>query len=252
MKKICLLNLILIFFSVSIFSQTILTNQSKLKIPSLENSIKVIPQNQSNSNFAEYTNYSSKKSVGLAILFSAILPGMGELYAGNYSSGKYFTIAEGALWGVYYGLNTYSNWQKERYKAYAASAAGVNLQGKDATYFSTIADYSSIDEYNNSMALEQNFSEMYNGSNYFWRWQSNTDRKAYRNMWVNGEQANNNLRFVVGALILNRLASIINAVRLVAAYNKRNSGNLSWNVSVGVENYPTLPSSLNFNFHTSF
>ncbi len=254
MKKICflILNLILILnFPATIFSQTTLTNPSKENILKLENSIKAVPQRRLLNNFAE-ENVSSKKSVGLAILFSAILPGMGELYAGNYSSGKYFTAAEGALWGIYYGLDTYSSWQKDRYMAYAASAAGVNLQGKDATFFSTIADYLNIDEYNNSMALSQDFSAMYNSSKNYWRWQSNTDRKTYRNMWVNGEQANNSLRFVVGALILNRIASIINAVRLVAAYNKRSAEKLSWNVSVGVKNYNTLPSSLNLNFNTSF
>jgi hypothetical protein len=36
-----------------------------------------------------------RKSPALAILYSILLPGMGELYAGDYSSGKYFTIADG-------------------------------------------------------------------------------------------------------------------------------------------------------------
>lgn len=249
MKKICLL---IIIFSVAVFSQTTSLRQIPNKILSLENSIKDIPQNQSQGDLSLYTTVPSKKNVGLAILLSAILPGMGELYAGSYSSGKYFTIAEGTLWGVYYGLNTFSNWQKDRYKAYAAAAAGVNLQGKDANYFANIADYTSIDEFNTSKALEQNFNEMYNTSQYYWYWQSNTDRKTYRNMWVNGEQSHNSIRFVVGALILNRLASAINAARLVAAYNKRTAEDLSWNVSVGMNNYQTLPTSLNFNFQTSF
>jgi len=39
-------------------------------------------------------------------------------------------------------------------------------------------------------------------------------------MWVSSENAFNNVRFAVGALILNRLASAVNAVRLVAAYNR--------------------------------
>ncbi len=40
----------------------------------------------------------SKKSVGLAAIYSLLLPGMGELYAEGFSSGKYFLIAEGVLW----------------------------------------------------------------------------------------------------------------------------------------------------------
>jgi len=62
----------------------------------------------------------------------------------------------------------------------------------------------------------------------------------------------NNLRFVVGGLILNRVISAINAVRLVAAYNKSQTTDLSWNVSVSVSNPETLPSSLLFNFQTEF
>jgi hypothetical protein len=36
-----------------------------------------------------------KKSAGLAALYSLVLPGMGELYAEGFSSGKYFLLAEG-------------------------------------------------------------------------------------------------------------------------------------------------------------
>lgn len=39
-------------------------------------------------------------------------------------------------------------------------------------------------------------------------------------MWVSSRQAFNNLRFVVAGMLLNRLGSIINAVRLVSAHNK--------------------------------
>ena len=54
-----------------------------------------------------------KKNTGLAILYSALLPGMGELYAGDYSSGKYFTIADGVLWGGLIGVNAYAKNQED-------------------------------------------------------------------------------------------------------------------------------------------
>ena len=38
-----------------------------------------------------------KKAVGLAVVYSLVLPGMGELYADGFSSGKYFLIAEGVV-----------------------------------------------------------------------------------------------------------------------------------------------------------
>ena len=245
MKKILILFILL---STCAFSQS----KARLTTLDLENSIKTtVNKQEPYQKIPYFTQDMSKKNSGIAILLSLLLPGMGELYADNYSSGKYFTIAEGAFWGVYIGMNSYGNWLKQRYKSFAVASAGVNAANKDADYYATIGNYLNIDEYNTSQALNQNFSQMYNASNY-WSWHSQTDRKQYRNMWVSSEQAHNDLRFVVGAMILNRLASAINAARSVAAYNKRVSQQMSWNVSVGMVNNPTLPSQLTFNFQTSF
>lgn len=192
-----------------------------------------------------------KKNAGLAIVYSLLLPGMGELYAESYKSGKYFTIAEGALWGTYIGINTYGNWQKDRYKSFAAANGNVNPQGKDDDYFATISEYVGIEQYNNEKALERNFSEMLDENKYFWKWTSE-DRKTYRSMWVSSEQSFNNLRFVVGALIINRIASAINAVRLVSKYNKQQTEEISWNISAGVDDSINLPNRFCINFQTKF
>ena len=140
---------------------------------------------------------------------------MGELYAGSYSSGKYFTIAEGTLWGVYIGMNSYSYWLRNNYRAFAASAAGVNNSNKSSNYYSIISDYSNITEYNDAMSLQGSFNQMMNPNTDYWNWQSEVDRKNYRNLWYSSEQENDNLRFVVGALILNRVISAINAANLL-------------------------------------
>jgi hypothetical protein len=193
-----------------------------------------------------------KKSPGLAIIYSLLLPGMGELYAGSYSSGKYFTIAEGGLWITYIGMKAYGNWQKDRYKSFAASKGGVDLESKNDDYLATISEYSNISDYNNEKALERNFDEMYDPSTYYWNWQTTDDRKTYRNMWVSSEQTFNDVRFVVGALIVNRIVSAINAVRLVSSYNKSLEDEVSWNFSVGISRPVNLPESLTFNFQKNF
>jgi len=193
-----------------------------------------------------------RKSPGLAIIYSLLLPGMGELYAGSYSSGKYFTIAEGGLWITYIGMKAYGNWQKDRYKSFAASKGGVDLESKNDDYLATISEYSNISDYNNEKALERNFDEMYDPSTYYWNWQTNDDRKIYRSMWVSSEQTFNDVRFVVGALIVNRIVSAINAVRLVSSYNKSLDEEVSWNFSLGISRPVNLPESLTFNFQKSF
>jgi len=244
MKKILLLVVLFSFYS---FSQDLPSSKQLL----LENSIKPIEKFKETENISFVSQSYGKKNAGLAVLLSAILPGMGELYAGSYSSGKYFTVADGALWGVFIGMNSYGNWLQDRYKSYATSTGGVNTQGKDATYYATIGDYMNIDQYNTAQILGGNYNQMY-GSQYYWKWQSDNQRVTYRNMWYSSEQAHNNLRFVVGALIINRIISAINAARLVGQYNKKLADDTSWNMSVRLTNTIGFDTSYNLNFQKSF
>ena len=71
-------------------------------------------------------------------------------------------------------------------------------------------------------------------------------------MWVSSEQTLNDVRFVVWGLLLNRVVSAINAVRLVSRYNNNLSQEVGWNVSLGVQNLPDNSPSYNLNFITSF
>ncbi len=244
MKKILSFVIVLQFYCLA---QT--TGSSNQLI--LENSIKSANNFKETKSISFVSSTYGKKNVGLAILFSAILPGMGELYAGSYSSGKYFTAAEGALWGVYIGMNTYGKWQRDRYISYATATASVNPQGKGSAYFATIGNYSNIDQYNTAQILSGNFKQIYD-SQYYWNWQSDVQRETYRNMWYASEQAHNNLSFVIGAMVINRIISAINAARLVIQYNKERSTDTSWNMSAGVTNSLGFDTSLNLNFQTSF
>jgi hypothetical protein len=210
--------------------------------------VAVFPQTVKNPDFSSPVQSGfQKKSVMLAIAYSVLIPGMGELYAGNYSSGKFFTIAEVAFWGTYFGMNTYSNWQKDRYHSYAVSNGGVNLAGKNDDYFANIGVYMNVDEYNDDMARNAEFNKMYNPVTDYWKW-TPTDRKTYRAMWTSGEQVHNNLRFVVGAMLINRVISAINAARLAAAYNKNIPLDLGWNVSAGISNFTPVTPSYTVNF----
>jgi hypothetical protein len=242
------LTLSIFLFSISAFSQ-----QNNFKTLKLENEVKTSFKNNNDGlELSSSLQNNSRKSPALAIIYSLLLPGMGELYADSYSSGKYFTIAEGALWGVFFGMNTYGNWQRDQYKSYAQSTGGVNPNGKNSDFYATIADYQSVYEYNNIKALDREFTQMLDPSQNYWQWPSTTDRKAYRTLWTSSEQTFNNVRFVVGAMIVNRIISAINAVRLVAAYNKNQSTETSWSLSAGISSQVNLPPSLTLNFQKNF
>ena len=193
----------------------------------------------------------AKKNVALAILYSAILPGMGELYANNYESGKYYTIADAALIGAYFGVNKYGDWKKENYKSFAQTYGGISLTNKNNDYFATIGSYKNIDQYNDEKALEQRFTEMFDKNIMNWKWETETQRREYRGMWLSSQRAYNNLQFVAGAMLINRLVSIINAVRSVVAYNK-NIEQTSWNFYFDANPNPQAMKNLSLNFVSTF
>lgn len=193
-----------------------------------------------------------KKQTGLAIIYSALLPGMGELYAGNYSSGKYFTIADGILWGGLIGVSAYANNQEDNYKAYAVSFGSVDLTGKDDKYFANIGNYVDIYQYNHRQELDRNFEALYDETSDYWKWAGQEERSEYRSMWKSSEYANNSTRFIIGALVLNRIASIINAIRLVNAHNNNLKKELGWEVSFNYSNTITRPDNFSMHFSTTF
>ncbi|MFA7228650.1 MAG: hypothetical protein WC061_06395 [Melioribacteraceae bacterium] len=192
----------------------------------------------------------SKKSPALAILYSMLLPGMGELYAESYSSGKYFTIADGILWGTFAGFTIYGKQQEGNYKSFAQSNAGAVVNGKDSEYFANLGIYQSLDEYNQAMELNRRFDKTYNPATHYWNWTNPDQRKEYREIWTTSESAYTNVRFVVGALIINRVISVINAIRLVSNHNKNFSEELSWNIYMDVEDNTAIPNRLSLNFVT--
>ncbi len=250
MKKV--FSLVLILSSI-IFAQSVgykSLNELKQQAAALDQ--KTLLSGKEDLTLYTPQNNFSKKSPGLAILYSLLVPGMGELYAGGYDSGKYFTIADGALWSVFTGFTVYGNWKKNDYLSFARAKGGVTTDGKDDEYFALISGYLSIDEYNKEKEFERDFVKVFKTDTHYWNWNTNENRSQYRDMWSSSESAFNNVRFVVGALILNRIVSAINAVRLVTKYNNQQQEEIAWNVYFSYENKFTLPSSINLNITTKF
>jgi len=243
----------LFLFAVALFPQKF-NSQIQNKVGSAKFVItnQIIPENEVRINKEFFESVPAKKNIALAILYSAMLPGMGELYANNYESGKYFTIADAALVGVYFGVNTYGDWKKENYKSYAQTFGVISLANKNDDYFATIGNYKNIDQYNDEKALEQRFNEMFDKDIMNWKWQSETQRREYRGMWLSSQRAYNNLQFVVGAMLINRLVSIINAVRSVVAYNKNLAEQTSWNIYFDANPNPLAMKNFSLNFISTF
>lgn len=161
-----------------------------------------------------------RKSPALAAVFSLILPGMGELYAGGFSSGKYFLIADGALWLTYTGVELYGNALRDDARAYAIAQAGINPADKDDQFYVDIGNFLTLQEYNEKQLRDREPERLYSAAEgYQWSWTTDAARATYRDQRIASEEAYNARKFIVAGLIINRIASAINATRSAIAHN---------------------------------
>jgi hypothetical protein len=161
-----------------------------------------------------------KKSVGLAAVYSLLLPGMGELYAEGFGSGKYFLIAEGALWLTFATFEVYGNQLRDDSRSFAASRASINPAGKDDQYYVDIGNFLTIQEYNEKQLRDRELENLYDPTAGFaWQWDSDASRATYRDQRISSETMYNNKKFVAAAILVNHVASAINAARAAISYN---------------------------------
>jgi len=162
----------------------------------------------------------SKKSVGLAALYSLLVPGMGELYADGFGSGKYFLIAEGGLWITYAAFEIHGNDLRDGARSFAAARAGVSVNGKDDQFFVDVGNFLTMDEYNDKRLRDREPEKLYSTvAGQYWRWDSQDSRLTYREQRISSEDMYNNRKFVGAAIIVNHVVSAINAARAAISYN---------------------------------
>jgi TM2 domain-containing membrane protein YozV len=169
------------------------------------------------------------KSAGKAALFSLLLPGAGEVYAGAETKGKIFIISEASLWAGFLGLKTYSTWLKDDYKSYAAEHAEVNLNNKTDDFFDELAFYENRDQYNQFGPLYNPGEKLPYPENDLWNWQwdSRESRLHYRDLKNRSKGMSRKALYMVGLSIVNRIVSVVDALKTVKSYNRKKSLELS-------------------------
>lgn len=166
-----------------------------------------------------------RKSVGLAVLYSLLLPGMGELYAGDYGSGKYLTAVEGALWLTLGAVDVHARSLEDDARSFASQHAGFEIDGKNDGYFIDVGNFNSVYDYNEQVLRDRDAYKLYDPlSSDYWMWDSELNRSLYRDQRVSSDQMFNNTRFVVAAIAVNHVLSAVNAARLVISGNRSNEG----------------------------
>jgi hypothetical protein len=178
----------------------------------------------------------SQPSRAKAFLLSLALPGAGEWYAGSRPAAAAFFGAECALWGALAGFRGYGAARETDYRLYAAGHAGVDLSGKDHAYFVNIEEYADLAAYNAAMLRGRDVEALYpEGRGFEWRWDSDAARARFERMRGQSDRARRNAMFAAGGLVLNRLVSGIDAIRVA---KRRSGAPRGAGVSVGMAALP--------------
>lgn len=182
------------------------------------------------------------KSLALAMLYSAALPGSGELYLREKTNAKAFLLAEAGFWASLYVAFLARESYLTSARNYASEYAGIDASGKSAAFLETMASFRSYQEKQHRQDSYE-IAQILSGK----RDRDYPIKPIEANYWDFGSSANpgntenwktfqSTLRyyraskvamsFAIGALALNRLASLANTLRV---YKRTSSKGLGLN-----------------------
>jgi len=180
------------------------------------------------------------KSLGLALLGSAVLPGAGEAYLGEGRSAKAFLLAEAGFWaGLFVSYQMRESYMQSarghvsRYAGADASGWNETMLERAAAYRASHEDAHRQDSYEMSYILSNNGRSLAEADQNHPHWDfgsSNTPENTAR--WAEYQSVMRHYRgakvavsFAAGALVLNRVASVAHTLR---AYRRTSGKGLSY------------------------
>lgn len=194
----------------------------------------------------------SDKSAFLGVVLSLVLPGAGEWYADNLSTGKYFMGADGVLWLSYAGISLRGSWIRNDTRLFASQHAGVVMNGKEEQFEVDLGNFQSTDDYNQAKLRNREFDLLYQQPEYQWNWDAEKNRLAYRNLRIRSDEYFQNAKFIVGALVVNRIISAFSAWRSVKRYNRSLETTDSWNIGAQIDGGLAAQAGLTIRLSKSF
>ena len=122
-------------------------------------------------------------------------------------------------------VDAHANSIQDDARTFASLHAGFAPEGKDDDYYSDIGNFDDVYAYNEQVLRDRDAANLYDpASADYWKWDAASNREVYRGQRVEADGMFNNTRFVVAALLANRVLSAINAARIVVAGNKAAAG----------------------------
>ncbi len=159
---------------------------------------------------------------GTAVLASAALPGSGQLLLGTRRRGEGLLWLDGSLWALWAGFSWYGRAREQDARLLAAREAGADLSIRTPSYYKALERYDNSEQYNEDVRRDARDlypndpdaqHRYYESHGYFgpsaWDWSSDSTRYDYWRTRKSGRTALLRAQFAAGALVLNRLASVV-------------------------------------------
>jgi len=169
-------------------------------------------------------------SMRRAILYSLVLPGWGDYYAGHTYRARYFFIAEAAAWGSFAVFRIQAHRDEQRYKDFAVQFAGVTRTNHSDDFYVEVREWDSSDEYEayikavgridlepdvSADALDRYYTDNRVSDFEPWRWESFDRRLQYAELRSASKNAYRRSHFSLAAAAVNRVVSAVLAYQAV-------------------------------------
>lgn len=150
-----------------------------------------------------------------AFFRSLAVPGWGHYYADrdDWRRGQVHLAAEAVLIASFFGLNARAGNLENNFITLSRLKGGVDIAGRDRAFRLAVGDYNSLGEYNDFQLRSRNWDRLFDDTpENRWQWETETDRRRYRDMRSDADRLKNQLPGIIGLMVVNRVVSGISAL----------------------------------------
>lgn len=150
------------------------------------------------------------------MFMSLLLPGAGEWALGEKNLAKIFIGTDLAMLAGYFGSRAYADVLEKDFHAFAAQHAGIISRNKTEQYWIDIGNASNIYLFNERRRVQRNLEATWPETDqFYWQWDEEANRIKYVDLRSKQHRWERAATFIVGGMILNRIISMIDVVRII-------------------------------------
>jgi hypothetical protein len=169
-----------------------------------------------------------------AILYSLLLPGLGDYYAGHKTRATTFFMVDAGIWISYGVMKSQSSRREDAFQEMAVRYAGVSVTGLSDDYYSTIGQYNTHREYEAEFKKEHRIDiwpdvgyetmEQYYIENRVtdfeeWAWQSDEHRQDFRELRSSSRLSDRRAGYMFALAAANRVIAALFSYHAVKTFN---------------------------------